>query len=163
MIREFCPVVAAALFTVAAVAAPASAHTQLIDSSPKAGTIVPVPSELVLTYADNVILPKIVLTDPSGAQVKLGKVTATDNVVKVALAAKLRPGPHTVAWRVVSSDGHPVSDTYNFTVEGVQGETTAQSGQDSGEKPVWLWGLLGLAALAAIGGGIVWARRTPAE
>ncbi|GAA3240743.1 copper resistance CopC family protein [Actinocorallia longicatena] len=163
MIRRLGTVVTVALLAAPAVAAPASAHTQLIDAAPKAGKIVPVPAEIVLTYADDVILPKVVLSDRAGKPVTIGKATATDNVVKVPLTGKLKPGPYTVAWRVVSNDGHPISDTYKFTVEGVQETAAPEAEADSGEKPVWLWGLLGLLALAAVGGGIVWARRTPAE
>ncbi|WP_460370738.1 copper resistance CopC family protein, partial [Actinocorallia lasiicapitis] len=147
----------------AAAAGPAAAHAQLISATPAAGGIGPFPKEIVLTFSDDVILPKVLLTDAKGNQAPVGRVETKGNVVTLPVTSRLPPGSYTVAWRIVSADGHPVQDTYRFTVEGVQETAAPESGEDDGGRPAWLWGLIGLATLAAVGGGIAWALRSPTE
>src|SRR5690606_13366847 len=101
-----------------AFAAPASAHDTLTGSSPKEGATVESPSEIELTYSGSVRLPRVVVTDASGKEYQSGDPRAVDNKVTAGLDGVLPDGEYTVAWRVVSSDGHPIQGTYKFTVEG---------------------------------------------
>ncbi|WP_067800907.1 copper resistance CopC family protein [Actinomadura formosensis] len=151
-------------------AAPASAHTTLTSASPAKDATVKAPSEIVLTYADPVRLPRVVVTDASGAQRQAGAARAVDNKVTQPIHGTLPNGEYTVGWRVVASDGHPVEGTYTFTVSGSRAAaqpapsapspTTTTSTQDSGDSSGWLWiGLLALA-IAAATGTTTWLRRS---
>ncbi|MFB4305254.1 copper resistance protein CopC [Actinomadura sp. GTD37] len=158
-------------------AAPASAHAALTSASPEKDSTVAAPSEIVLTYSDPVRLPRVVVTDASGAEHQAGSPRAVDNKVTQAVGGALPNGEYTVGWRVVSSDGHPVGGTYTFTVKGSPSGSASQapapapassraattSGEDSGGSSGWLW--IGLIALvvAAAGGAVAWLRRSPSR
>ena len=163
-------------------AAPAAAHDTLTGSSPKKDATVEAPSEVVLTFSGAVRLPRVVVTDGSEKQYQSGEPRAVDNEVTQPLAGDLPNGEYTVAWRVVSSDGHPIQGTYTFTVKGSSAEAAgapssaaaepaapqpspaaASADEESdGGSSGWLW--IGLIALviAAAGGAVVWLRRSPA-
>ncbi|QKW41009.1 copper resistance protein CopC [Actinomadura sp. NAK00032] len=165
-------------------AAPASAHAALTSATPEKDSTVAAPTEIVLTYSDPVRLPRVVLTDASGAQHQAGSPRAVDNKVTQAVNGTLPNGKYTVGWRVVSSDGHPVDGTYTFTVKGSPSDSggsggsasaapaapapasspaATASGEDSGGSSGWLW--IGLIALviAAAGGAVAWLRRSPSQ
>ncbi|REE94725.1 copper resistance CopC family protein [Thermomonospora umbrina] len=172
----------AALLTalvVVGVAAPsAQAHTALKESSPAKDATVPSPSEIALTYTDEVMLPQVVLTDPRGQRRQGPKPTVTGTKVTLPIEGSLEPGTYTVAWRVVSADGHPVTGTYEFTVEGTAStpapasseqqappvtETATPTAANDGGSGGWLWVGLGALAVAALAGGgaLLLVRRRP--
>lgn len=109
--------------------APASAHDAAESTSPASGATVPAPPEQVsITFNKNPLAlgSQIQVTDAAGNSWADGGVEIVDNVA----AQKLRPGApaglYTVAWRVVSSDSHPIEGTFTFTAAtGAQGSTTA--------------------------------------
>ena len=76
------------------------------------------PSKVVLTFDENIRTPsKIVVDGPDGSRVDHGGTGVVDN--KVSVHVDLRPVPqdvgrYTVAYRVVSADGHPVAGTKTF-------------------------------------------------
>ncbi|MGI5205985.1 copper resistance CopC family protein [Spirillospora sp. CA-108201] len=157
----------------ATTAVPASAHTGLTSASPAKDSTVAAPSQIVLTYADPVRLPRVVVTDGSRRQYQAGSARAVDNKVTQAVNGTLPNGQYTVGWRVVASDGHPVEGSFTFTVQGSTGAaqppapapsgTDAASTGDSGGSSGWLW--IGLAAvvLAVAAGIVAWFRRSPAQ
>jgi methionine-rich copper-binding protein CopC len=165
---------AAALAAVlATTAVPASAHTTLTSASPAKDSTVAAPSQIVLTYADPVRLPRVVVTDGSRKQYQAGSAQAVDNKVTQAVGGTLPNGKYTVGWRVVASDGHPVEGTFTFTVQGSSGaaqppapspvRTNLVSTGDSGGSSGWLWiGLIALV-LAAAAGAVAWFRRSPTQ
>ncbi|MFC9971622.1 copper resistance protein CopC [Spirillospora sp. NPDC127200] len=174
---RFAALGAATALTLAVTAAPASAHTALRSSNPAAKSTVQAPSEIVLTYTQTITRPQVVLTDASGARHEAGVARAVDNRVAQQVRGTLANGKYTVGWRVVSEDGHPVSGSYTFTVEGstppsgtgapvsesaapapLPAQTQAAEKESSGSSG-WLW--IGLAAvlIALIAGGVAWARR----
>ncbi|TDB85567.1 copper resistance protein CopC [Actinomadura sp. KC216] len=170
-------------------AAPASAHTALTGSTPKKDSSVAAPSEIVLTYTETIRLPRVLVTDASGKQYQAGTAKAVDNKVTQPVNGALPNGKYTVGWRVVSVDGHPVSGSYKFTVEGSSASTGGASGstaspgagspqpvipaaspsnaaaseESGGGSSGWLW--IGLIALviAGAGGAVAWFRRSPAS
>ncbi len=166
-----------------AFAAPASAHDTLTGSTPKKGATVESPSEIELTYSGSVRLPRVVVTDASGKEYQSGDPRAVDNKVTAGLNGVLPDGEYTVAWRVVSSDGHPIQGTYKFTVEGAPtapaepaepsaaaeppapepSPTNAAAADESRGSSGWLW--LGAIALviAAAAGAVAWLRRSSAS
>lgn len=123
-------------FALTLVASPAFAHDELIGSSPAAGSEVDaLPSEITLTFSgvliDGAGTTQIVVTDASGADLTDGGPTLDGTKVTQPLAASAAPGLVTVVWRVVSSDGHPVSDQFTFTVAGGSGASPEASASAS--------------------------------
>ena len=99
----------------------ASAHDSLISSSPEAGsTVDTLPSELTLAFSAKLIdgegATEVVVTDASGASVTDGPATVDGAIVTQPLAAQAAAGTYDVTWKVVSSDGHPTSEQFSFTV-----------------------------------------------
>lgn len=98
----------------------ASAHTELVSASPADGSTVPrSPSRVVLTFDEAVsdVGDAIVVTAPSGARVDDGPTQVQGARVSVGLQRLTEVGGYTVAFRVVSDDGHPVTDTLTFTFQ----------------------------------------------
>ncbi|WP_158292555.1 copper resistance CopC family protein [Serinibacter arcticus] len=109
----------ALLLSFGLVAAPASAHDSLIASTPSDGeTLTAAPTELTLSYSAEIaqIGADVVVTDPAGTVVSQPLTVAGTDVV-VPLAADLAPGAYAIAWRVTSSDGHPIDGTLTFTLD----------------------------------------------
>ncbi|TDD67467.1 copper resistance protein CopC [Actinomadura darangshiensis] len=160
--------VAAVAAALALTAAPASAHTTLTAANPAKDSAVAAPSQIVLTYADPVRLPRVVVTDGSRKPYQAGTAQAVDNKVTQAVGA-LPNGKYTVGWRVVASDGHPVEGSYTFTVKGSSGAaqpaapapSATKAASSEGGSSGWLWIGLIVLVLAIAAGAIAWFRRTP--
>ena len=105
------------MLMVGAGAGVAVAHDTLLESEPGHGEHVDdSPEEIVLTYDAHIldVSPAIVLIGPDG-EVEVGQ----PQVVGTQLLTEIPPlddGNYTVNWRVVSSDGHPISGTFEFAV-----------------------------------------------
>lgn len=99
----------------------ASAHDGLISSSPEAdSTVETLPTELTLTFSADLITgegaTEVVVTDAAGNSVIDGAATVDGGVVTQPLLPEAPAGAYHVIWKVVSSDGHPTSDEFFFTV-----------------------------------------------
>lgn len=101
---------------------PALAHDVLTGSDPEDGaTLETVPEEVVLTF-NNAPMEggegsAIVVTGPDGeTQYEDGALAFGDTEVTVGLAPLDEAGEYSIAYRVVSSDGHPIQDTITFSV-----------------------------------------------
>src|SRR5262245_14518354 len=103
----------------AGVTHPAAAHTELKSSTPKNGASVkkpPTKVELVFTESINRQFVRVVVTGPDGQKVGVGTPRTKGPVVTHSLARDLANGRYTIAFRVASSDGHPVRGTLRFTL-----------------------------------------------
>ena len=99
----------------------ASAHDSLTGSSPAAGgTVETLPAELTLTFSAKLIdgegATEVVVTDAAGTAVTDGEATVNGAIVTQPLVAEAEAGEYHVVWKVVSSDGHPTSGEFSFTV-----------------------------------------------
>ena len=96
-------------------AAPAAAHAHLVRAVPGDGaTVTTAPARVRLVFDENVRTPAaLVVTGPSGTRVELGQVQVLDNTASVRVHV-MAAGRYTVAFRVVSADGHPVSAQTSF-------------------------------------------------
>src|SRR4051794_40279316 len=116
-------IVAAIMIAFGAVfAAPASAHTKLLKSTPAAGASVKELTEVTLVFSEAVkpSLAKVQIRDSSGAQhAAPGAPQVKGATVIQAAAPDLNPGDYTVAYRVVSADGHPVTGEVSFKLIGL--------------------------------------------
>jgi methionine-rich copper-binding protein CopC len=116
-------IVFAALLALAAslfVTAPASAHAALSWSSPEVSSSVSeAPTQVTLVFDDEIQVIEgtesniITVTDENDRHFETGDVTVNGGKVGVELSP-LNEGTYTVAYRVVSADGHPVSSEYQF-------------------------------------------------
>ncbi|MCU1377213.1 MAG: copper resistance protein CopC [Acidimicrobiales bacterium] len=96
-----------------ALAAPASAHAQLVSTSPAAGAVLDsAPSTATVRFNEGVqVKPDgLQLHDAAGRRVDGAKVSSLDGgrTLRLPLPA-LGKGGYVLTWRVVSDDGHPVS------------------------------------------------------
>ena len=98
---------------------PAQAHDTLLSSDPEDGASLETsPEAITLTFSADVLAvsPLVRITDESGAQLA-EIVPAVDGATATAtLEEPLPAGAHTIQWRVVSSDGHPIEGSFTITV-----------------------------------------------
>ncbi|MBG0818231.1 copper resistance CopC family protein [Planomonospora sp. ID82291] len=98
---------------------PAQAHNVLIGSDPKDGAAIAAgPERITLTFDQPARqgFAQITLTGPDGTRWEEGR-TAVDGAEVSVGARPLGPaGEYVVGYRILSSDGHPVSGTVAFTL-----------------------------------------------
>ena len=110
----------------------ASAHDALVSSSPAADeSVETVPDTLTLTFSAKLIggegATEVVVTDPAGNPITDGPATVDGAIVTQPLQGAGPAGAYHVIWKVVSSDGHPTSGEYSFTVTvGDEGAATEE-------------------------------------
>jgi methionine-rich copper-binding protein CopC len=168
-----------------ALATPAWAHDELTGSDPSAGsTLAASPAQLVLTFSAVISTEagatEVVMTDAAGTTLA-GDPVVQDNTVTIPLVAEAS-GAVTVLWKVVSSDGHPISGEFGFTVdapaptaeptetptseptsepstdatsEPSPSPTVAPEGEDSTFADVWPW-VVGGFLVAGVGGAVLY-------
>lgn len=125
---------AGAVVAMLATAAPASAHDKLISSDPAADQrLAEAPSAVTLTFSADVLDmgAAVVVSDADGTD----WVSAAPAVDGPTVTAVLDPGMpeagYEIRWRVVSSDGHPITGLVPFTVgDGAPVEGAAAAGPD---------------------------------
>ncbi|MEV8272979.1 copper resistance CopC family protein [Microbacterium sp. NPDC077184] len=108
------------LATVLLPATPAAAHDELIGSDPAAGSAVEtLPAALTLTFSAEIApdegASEIQVTDAAGTTLNDGAPVVEGTTLTQALAGTASDEV-TVLWKVVSSDGHPISGEFSFTV-----------------------------------------------
>ncbi|UOQ60542.1 copper resistance protein CopC [Leucobacter rhizosphaerae] len=112
---------AAALIAGAAtfgIAAPAFAHDELINTELVAGTSDGAVEAIRLTFSNSIIPTgtEIVVTGPDGSAAADGAPVIAGADVTQPLIDDLASGDYDAAWRVVSSDGHPIEGAFAFAV-----------------------------------------------
>lgn len=117
-------------------AAPAFAHDELVASEPAAETTVAeLPDAVVLTFSgvliDEAGVNVVSVTDAAGTELAEGAPTLDGTKITQTLEGDSQ-GPMTVTWRVVSSDGHPVSGEFTF----VAGDAAAAPSAPASSAPV---------------------------
>ncbi|WP_199430704.1 copper resistance CopC family protein [Qaidamihabitans albus] len=172
-----------AVLALLGIAAPASAHNVLISSDPAEGEqIAAAPEAVTLTFDQEVQdagTNEVAVTGPDGGQWAEGLVQVNGNEVTAPLRPLGPAGEYVIGFRILSADGHSVSEELRFTLttagtgtpagdpaaSAAPGtEQSAAAGQDTGERaeadssgvPVWVWIV---AAVVLLGIGIVVAMR----
>ncbi|KYH43536.1 copper resistance CopC family protein [Branchiibius sp. NY16-3462-2] len=93
----------------------ASAHDRLVSSNPADGSTVAFPKQITLTFNESVASVGAVIVVKNGDQEWQNGVPKVDGRT---VTQEVRTGPagsYTVAWRVTSADGHPISGQFSFT------------------------------------------------
>jgi len=159
-------------------AAPAAAHAIVKRTVPGIDQVVPHPPEsVVMEFNEPVEISfgSIRVFDSHGGRVDQGEATyveGTADAVEMSLRPHLPTGTYTVAWRIVSADGHPIGEAYVFHVgapgknpRGVVDTVLAGEGRagplESGVAAAGRW--LMLASLLLLAGAafflvLVWGR-----
>lgn len=122
---------------VLAQATPALAHDQLRSEVPQDGSqLSEPPREVSLDFGVtvNVQLATVVVRDAAGSDRSVGRARARAGQVVQPLTGAGSPGTWRVDFRVVSSDGHPITGSYAFTV--MQGAPTTAAPSAATAPPV---------------------------
>ena len=109
----------AAMLVVLLPAAPAWAHAQLVSSEPaRDATVGTAPASVTLTFSErlNPDFTTIVVSDAAKQRIPAAAPAVDAERGTVSLTEPLGNGAYTVAYRVVSVDGHTVQGSYPFTV-----------------------------------------------
>jgi methionine-rich copper-binding protein CopC len=96
----------------------ALAHDRLKASSPAKDAEVTSLDEIELEFSARVRMPFVILRNAQDRQVPIGEPAVEGKFVRAEVPAPLPAGTYVIAWRVVSSDGHPIEGEIPFTVEG---------------------------------------------
>ena len=115
-------------------ALPAQAHDGLLATVPlNTEVVTAAPSTVELTFSGEP-LPlgtEVLVTGPDGAQASAGAPEIRGTTVVQPLAGPLPAGAYGVEWRSTSSDGHPLTGSFTFTV-GATGPATPSAAPPAG-------------------------------
>jgi methionine-rich copper-binding protein CopC len=149
-------VLAGAVLTLVVGAVPASAHDVLTATLPADGTrVARTPGEVVLTFDQPAVAmgTQVLVTGPTG-QVQVGPARLVDSTVTQTVAGGAPAGAYTVAWRVTSADGHPVSGAFTFTSAdagtGTPPTVSPAPATAPPARPGRPWGVAGVLAAVAV-------------
>lgn len=187
-VRKAAVVAGVAALALVGAAGTASAHNVLISSNPEDGARVQTsPGEVSLTFdqpvqdAGDESVNQIAVTGPGGDRWTAGPAKADGTVVSAPLRTLGPKGEYVIGYRILSADGHTVSDEVRFTLTKPGGGTPAPAGQqgngqssqhsgdgshdeaagagedEGGGVPVWVWIV---AAVVLLGAGVTFALRT---
>jgi methionine-rich copper-binding protein CopC len=182
-------VLALAAAGVAGSASAARAHATLDSTSPRAGAAVQAPLTAVrLTFDEAVGTPAFIAVSGPQGRADTGRTRVDGAAVSVGLKESLPAGRYTVAFRVVSDDGHPVESSYTFQLKAAAVASPAPSASPLAVVPApsastapapaaaaaavapgatssqdhsghWFMGVAGVAMVLAGAGALVWERR----
>lgn len=135
----------AAIGLTMAAATPALAHDELLDSGLEVNSSTGELSALTFVFSND-IMPvgtEIIVTDEAGKNVASAEPEVTGPNVRQPLDTPLAAGSYQAAWRVVSSDGHPIEGVFgvNIAEDGTaemvktnEGEHAEEEHGDAGES-----------------------------
>jgi copper resistance protein C len=106
----------------------ASAHDTLASTDPADGSTVAVaPAAVTLVFNEpaQALGSQIRVTGPDGSVVSTGDVVLNGASVSERLVDSRPAGTYTVAWRITSTDGHPISGSFTFSATGAAGPAPA--------------------------------------
>ncbi|MFI6387904.1 copper resistance protein CopC [Nonomuraea sp. NPDC050540] len=111
-------------------ASPALAHDALRTSDPAKGSTVKSVDQVKLEFTAKVRMPFVIVRG-DGGEFHEGKPELDGKVVSQVLKGALQDGKYTIAYRVVSSDGHPIEGEIPFTVKGAPKPETSATPAES--------------------------------
>lgn len=98
---------------------PAHAHATLVSTDPVSGSILTgPPPQITLTFSEAVrpVAERIQILGPDGKRADTGRVIGREQSVFVELKGDLVKGTYLVSYRVVSSDSHPISGGFTWSL-----------------------------------------------
>lgn len=152
----------------------AYAHEELVDQTPATGEVVEAGVvEIKLTFSDDLLAlaggsgAELIILNSDGMPMNNGCAAVEGNIA-IAKADLDQPGEYQVAWRAISGDGHPISESFKFQLVNTSGhiadpdyifvecessfdEPNLISTQEQPQFIYWvLWGSLGLVAVLLV-------------
>lgn len=115
-------------------ASPAQAHTELDTAIPAEGATLPTtPGSIQLNFTEPIDaeLASIVVRGPEGRNLAVGSPRQSGPGLMQPISPSAAAGTVQVAYRVVSLDGHPVSDSFAFEVLRGDPSAAVPAGPDS--------------------------------
>ena len=139
-------------------APPAQAHGALVSSTPEDGArLEREPTSVQLTFDDSLRAPAyVVVTAPDGRRISQATPQVLDNRVIEPVTPAGQAGTYTVAYRVVSVDGHAITGDLSYTVTsgatGDEGRTELPTSTQGGAS---FWTGHWPYVVAAVGGALI--------
>lgn len=143
---------AAALAIVAILSVPtaASAHDEIIGSTPADASVLDVAprtvdlefsAEILSVGAEiRVIAADANVSDPEVVNYATGEIVVDGTIASIAVDQAIPAGSYQALWRVVSGDGHPIEGVVAFTLAGDPSPAPAQTSEapapETSEAPV---------------------------
>jgi len=118
-------------------------HATLLRSVPRANSVLKTPPETVRLVFSEAVVPELsqialVLRDAQKVVIDSVRLPVANDPhdvhTLIGRVSGLRAGRHTVIWRVLSADGHPISGNFAFVVE--SGSLEAAAPTSSSTAPV---------------------------
>lgn len=118
VVRRLAAAAILAAVALVSTATSATAHASLTDSNPKDGaSLAQMPETVSVTLNEPVAEPAyLVVTDASGKALPGDPVSIDDKTVTTQLDSEVAAGEYSLAYRVVSVDGHAVTGKADFTI-----------------------------------------------
>lgn len=113
---------------------PASAHSELIGSTPGEGEkVTEAPEQVVLEFNENIedIGAEMAISGPDGDAAGTDAGEVDGPTFTQGLAEERPAGEYAVQWRVVSADGHPISGEFIFTADTDAGTQTQDDQEEA--------------------------------
>lgn len=144
----------------------AVAHSGLASSNPAANVEITImPAEIELTFTEELMtigeesVNTISLLDPSGSQIALTNI----QVIGALMSAKIPEfeypsGLYTVNYKIVSADGHKLSESFSFSLNAPMPAVTSTPAEEeeSGALPLPI--VIAVLALIALGGFLIYTK-----
>lgn len=136
--------------------APAFAHSQIIGSNPKNGAhLDALPSTVEVKFNEELKEPAFIAVVAPNGDVLKTETTIEGNVARASVESSEQTGEFALNYRVVSADGHPITGSVTFSVEGAS-PTALPSPSAISDQPVTEvgmgigWLILVIAAIIAV-------------
>ncbi len=95
---------------------PADAHASLVSTDPADGSqVASAPETVELTFSEDLDTGFVAVMAPDGTKVETSEPRLSGARMSADLEESHQSGAYTVAYRVVSLDGHPVTGQFTFT------------------------------------------------
>lgn len=131
VVPKFIAVVVLATCLLVAGRVPADAHADLVSTDPADGSQVAAPPRVVeLTFSDDLDVGFVAVMAPDGTKVGTSEPRLSGPRMSADLAESHLAGRYTVAYRVISVDGHPVTGQFTFTATAGHQATPQEAAQE---------------------------------
>jgi len=116
----------------------AAAHDVVTGSDPADGaTVATAPTQVSVTFDEEPQpgLATLTVVGPDGAHHEQGQVSTQGDVVSVPVGPLPTAGDYEIGYRIVSSDGHPVTGSISFSLTTPSPATAAAPGTPAAAAP----------------------------
>jgi len=152
-------------------AIPAFAHADLVGTYPVDGSVLEsAPESITLSFNSKLLnsMAELAVTNSSGELIPGIIAESIETTASALWPADLPGDTYTVAYRIVSEDGHPVTGSMSFNYPASVSESVSESaaavqvptesGSESGSMLGWVLGFLALALIVV--GYFIWRKRS---